>query len=110
MYATITQSAELATSGIVIWGSSSDKKKEFCIQLSYYIAEFFGPLVQTLYEIAQDCGNLYCTGSHGRCRFKLDSVQNYDKEVLLGLRDRWTFLDCVCNVGWAGKACEKSTH
>lgn len=109
MYATVTQSAELASSGVVIWGTSKDNKKDFCIQLSNYIAEFFGPLVQTLTEIAKDCGNQYCTGSHGRCRFRLKAVNSYEKHVLLGLKDEWTFLECICKDGWTGKACEKST-
>lgn len=109
MYSTVTQSAELASGGIVIWGSSSDRKKEFCIQLSNYIAEFFGPLVKMLNEIAQDCGNQYCTGSRGRCRFKLEAVSTYEKHVLLGLKDKWLFLECICRDGWTGKACEKSS-
>ena len=106
MYSTVTQSAELASSGVVIWGSHNDETEEFCRELKDYIEEFFGPLVVSLSRIAQECASQHCS-SHGRCRFKLQPVPVYKKEVFLDLnvKKEWNFVKCICNKGWKGNNC-----
>jgi len=71
--ATVAQSAEQGTAGIVIWGDHlTEKTKTDCLEIKSYIDNFLGPLVKNLTAITQTCSQKFCN-SHGRCTFELNS-------------------------------------
>ena len=108
--ATVAQSAEYGTAGVVIWGDHlSARTRIDCLELQTFIDEFLGPLVRNVTEIAQDCSAKFCNW-HGRCNFQLEPAV-YAEPLELGLAqdltDKWKFVRCNCYRGWSGASCDK---
>ena len=106
--ATIAQSAEQGTAGVVIWGDHlTENTKTDCLEIQSYMDNFLGPLVKNLTTITQTCSQEFCH-SHGRCTFKLNPAV-YDKALSQGvaqdLTDKWKFVSCNCYNGWSGVDC-----
>ncbi|KAJ7353897.1 hypothetical protein OS493_031604 [Desmophyllum pertusum] len=81
--ATIAQSAEQGTAGVVIWGDHlTENTKTDCLEIQSYMDNFLGPLVKNLTTITQTCSQEFCH-SHGRCTFKLNPAV-YDKALSQG--------------------------
>lgn len=106
--ATVVQSAEEGVPGIVIWGDHlSDKTKIACTELKTYVDKYLGPIVKNLTSITQACSAQFCS-SHGRCRFKWNSVEHQKATYLqhsLDLTEQWKFLGCRCYNKWRSKNC-----
>ena len=106
--ATVVQSAEEGVPGIVIWGDHlSDKTKIACTELKTYVDKYLGPIVKNLTSITQACSAQFCS-SHGRCRFKWNSVEHQKAMYLqhsLDLTEQWKFLGCRCYNKWRSKNC-----
>ena len=106
--ATVAQSAEQGTAGIVIWGDHlTEKTKTDCLEIKSYIDNFLGPLVKNLTAITQTCSQKFCN-SHGRCTFQLNPsvyARVLNQGVVLDLTDQWKFVSCKCYNGWSGGDC-----
>ena len=90
--ATVAQSAEQGTAGIVIWGDHlTEKTKTDCLEIKSYIDNFLGPLVKNLTAITQTCSQKFCN-SHGRCTFELNPsvyAKALSQGVVQDLTDQW---------------------
>lgn len=106
--ATVVQSAEEGVPGIVIWGDHlSDETKIACTELKTYVDNYLGLVVKNLTTITQACSAQFCS-SHGRCRFKWNSVEHQKAMYLqhsLHLTEQWKFLGCRCYNKWSSKNC-----
>ena len=106
--ATVAQSAELGTVGIVIWGDHlTERTKTDCLEIKSYIDNFLGPLVKNLTAITQSCSQKFCN-SHGRCTFQLNPsvyAKALSQGVAQELSDQWKFVSCKCYNGWSGADC-----
>ena len=106
--ATVVQSAEEGVPGIVIWGDNlSDETKIACTELKTYVDNYLGLVVKNLTTITQACSAQFCS-SHGRCRFKWNSVEHQKAMYLqhsLHLTEQWKFLGCRCYNKWSSKNC-----
>ncbi|XP_020614973.1 hyaluronidase-1-like [Orbicella faveolata] len=106
--ATVAQSAEQGTAGIVIWGDHlTEKTKTDCLEIKSYIDNFLGPLVKNLTAITQTCSQKFCN-SHGRCTFELNPsvyAKALSQGVVQDLTDQWKFVSCKCYNGWSGEDC-----
>ncbi|XP_030621689.1 hyaluronidase-5 [Chanos chanos] len=76
----IGESAALGSSGVVLWGSSSDyNDKASCEALSSYLSDTLNPYIANVTAAASLCSKMLCQGS-GRCVRK-----NYDSDDYLHL-------------------------
>lgn len=108
--ATVAQSAEQGTAGIVIWGDHlTEKTKTDCLEIKSYIDNFLGPLVKNLTSITQTCSQKFCN-SHGRCTFQLNPsvyAKASSQRVVQDMTDQWKFESCKCYNGWSGAYCSR---
>ena len=106
--ATVAQSAEQGTAGVVIWGDHlTEKTKTDCLEIKSYIDNFLGPLVKNLTAITQTCSQKFCS-SHGRCTFHLSPsvyAKALSRGVLQDMINQWRFVSCKCYNGWSGEDC-----
>lgn len=108
--ATVAQSAEQGTAGIVIWGDHlTERTKTDCLEIKSYIDNFLGPLVKNLTAMTQTCSQKFCN-SHGRCTFQLNPsvyAKALSQGVAQDLSDKWKFVSCKCYNGWSGTDCSR---
>lgn len=108
--ATVAQSAEQGTAGIVIWGDHlTERTKTDCLEIKSYIDNFLGPLVKNLTAMTQTCSQKFCN-SHGRCTFQLNPsvyAKALSQGVAQDLSDKWKFVSCKCYNGWSGADCSR---
>ncbi|XP_078376312.1 hyaluronidase-1-like isoform X1 [Oculina patagonica] len=106
--ATVAQSAEQGTAGIVIWGDHfTERTKTDCLEVKSYIDNFLGPLVKNISTITQTCSQKFCS-LHGRCAFQLDPTvytKVLNQGIMQDLTEKWKFVSCKCYNGWSGTDC-----
>lgn len=116
LVATVGQSADLGTAGIVFWADGrGDRSRELCLELKHYIKTTLGPYVLSVSRSAQECSKKHCSGN-GRCFIPTDYYLSVQKESgmtgFLGLN--WeasaVHFKCQCYTGWSGNSCGTKSY
>ncbi|KAI4883095.1 hypothetical protein NFI96_011973 [Prochilodus magdalenae] len=109
---TIGESAALGAAGVVLWSNLDfAKSKHQCLLLRDYITSVLGVYVNALRQGVARCSEIACH-ANGRC-IRRDPHSDHLIPLLETTGDfnhgLWSEFKCLCNEGWSGEQCEKTT-